>query len=256
MSRAPAAALAELLATSRRAVALTGAGVSVPSGIPDFRSPESGLWARVDPREVAHIDAFRRDPDTFWGFYGRRFASLHDKEPNAAHRALAELERRGLLRALITQNIDRLHRRAGSKKVIEVHGSIERSSCPRCGSEVSLAEVLELLAACDGAPPCPTCLGPLKPGVVLFGEWLPAAAWAEAERLACEADLIVCVGSSLEVHPVAGLPEATLAGGGRLALVTQGRTPYDAQAAVKLGGDVAEEMADVLSALEQLAPAH
>lgn len=255
MSAGPAATLAELLATSHSAVALTGAGVSVPSGIPDFRSPESGLWANVDPREVAHIDAFHRDPDSFWAFYGQRFAWLQDKQPNAAHHALAELERRGLLCGVITQNIDRLHRRAGSRNVIEVHGSIDRSACLRCGTEVGLDEVLELLAARDGAPPCPTCLSPLKPGVVLFGEWLPEAAWSEAERLAAAADLIVCIGSSLEVYPVAGLPEATLAAGGLLALVTQGETSYDGQVAVKLGGDVAEELSAVLAALERLAPA-
>jgi NAD-dependent deacetylase len=241
--------LAALLADSRRAVALTGAGVSVPSGIPDFRSPGSGLWAAVDPREVAHVNAFRRDPDRFWAFYGRRFALLHDKRPNGAHRALAELERQGRLRAVLTQNIDRLHRLAGSERVIELHGSIERSVCPRCGREASLAEVLELLAHGAGAPRCAACGGPLKPGVVLFGELLPEAAFAEAEELAAQADLMLCVGSSLEVFPVAGLPELTLGAGGRVALVTQGQTPYDAAAVVKLTGDVEGELTAVMRAL-------
>ena len=107
--------LATLLRDSERAVVLTGAGVSVPSGIPDFRTPRTGLWEKVDPMEVAHIDAWRRDPDRFWRFYGDRFASLVDKRPNEAHLALAELERRGLIRAVITQNIDRLHRVAGTE---------------------------------------------------------------------------------------------------------------------------------------------
>jgi NAD-dependent deacetylase len=238
-------ALAELLRDARCAVVLTGAGISVPSGIPDFRSPGTGLWEEVDPMEVAHIDAWRRDPDRFWGFYRDRFASLVDKEPNEAHFALAELERRGLVKAVITQNVDRLHRRAGSERVIEVHGSIEYSVCLDCRGKQSLEWVL----ACDGAPECPTCVSPLKPDVVLFGELLPEQAMAEAQELALEADLMVCVGSSLEVYPVAGLPAMTRGGGGRLALVTQGPTPYDSEAEVKLDGDVVEELRAVLAEL-------
>jgi NAD-dependent deacetylase len=238
-------ALAELLRDARCAVVLTGAGISVPSGIPDFRSPGSGLWETVDPMEVAHIDAWRRDPDRFWSFYRDRFASLVSKEPNDAHFALAELERRRLVKAVITQNVDRLHRKAGSERVIEVHGSIEYSLCVECGGKQSLDWVL----AREGAPECPTCVTPLKPDVVLFGELLPERAMAEAQELALEADLMVCVGSSLEVYPVAGLPAMTRGGGGRLALVTQGPTPYDAEAEVKLDGDVVEELRAVLAAL-------
>ena len=129
---ADVARLAELIRQSRCTVALTGAGISVPSGIPDFRTPETGLWANVDPMEVAHIDVFERDPARFWSYYRPRFQSLGDKRPNAAHEALAELERRGLIEGVITQNIDRLHRAAGSENVIEVHGSIETSSCRDC----------------------------------------------------------------------------------------------------------------------------
>src|SRR4051812_42184672 len=120
-------ALAELLRAAERAVVLTGAGISVPSGIPDFRTPGKGMWEKVDPMEVAHIDAFRRNPDRFWRFYSQRFMALRDKQPNRAHAVVAELERRGLVRAVITQNIDRLHRAAGSTDVIEVHGSISHS---------------------------------------------------------------------------------------------------------------------------------
>jgi NAD-dependent deacetylase len=241
--------LAELLRDSRCAVVLTGAGVSVPSGIPDFRSPGSGLWEKVDPMEVAHIDAWRRDPDRFWQFYGDRFASLYDKQPNEAHLALAELERRGLVRGVITQNVDRLHRKAGSTRLIEVHGSIEYSVCMDCRGKMSLESVMEQLRSTGGAPECPTCVSPLKPDVVLFGELLPEAAMSEAQALALEADLMVCVGSSLEVYPVAGLPAITHGGGGRIALVTQGPTPYDSDAEVKLDGDVVEELRAVLAAL-------
>ncbi|MGI8805653.1 MAG: SIR2 family NAD-dependent protein deacylase [Thermoleophilaceae bacterium] len=244
-----AARLAELLRGSERAVALTGAGVSVPSGIPDFRSPDTGLWRNVNPMEVAHIDAFRRDPERFWSFYGDRFATLHDKRPNAAHEALAELERRGMLRAVVTQNIDRLHRAAGSRRVVEVHGSIEWSVCLDCGTRVELERVLELLEAGQRLPLCDGCERPLKPDVVLFGELLPVEAMAEAQALAAEADLMLCVGSSLEVYPVAALPEITLSRGGSLAIVTQGPTAYDDRATVRLAGDVAEELADVVAAL-------
>ena len=244
------AELAELLSTSESAVALTGAGISVPSGIPDFRSPGTGLWENVDPMEVAHIDAWRHDPDRFWGFYAERFASLRDKQPNPAHQALAELERRGLIRGVITQNVDRLHRLAGTQKLVEVHGSIEWSVCLECRGRVPLDRVVRMVEkAGGGAPECEACLMPLKPDVILFGELLPEDAIQEAHRLALEADLILCVGSSLEVYPVAGLPAVTRGAGGRIALVTQGPTPYDSEADVKLEGDVVEELGAVLRAL-------
>ena len=241
--------VADLLRSSERAVVLTGAGISVPSGIPDFRTPGTGLWENVDPMEVAHIDAWRRDPDRFWSFYGQRFASLTNKVPNDAHHAIAELERRGLVRGVITQNIDRLHRLAGSRHLIEVHGSIEWSICMDCRGKLPIDRVVELLEAGEGAPECPACMVPLKPDVVLFGELLPERALAEAHALAMDADLMLCVGSSLEVYPVAGLPAITSGAGGRLVLVTQGPTPYDRDAEVKLDGDVVEELQAVLAAL-------
>jgi NAD-dependent deacetylase len=242
--------LAEMLREAQSALVLTGAGVSVPSGIPDFRTPGKGIWEKVNPMEVAHIDAFRREPDRFWQFYGQRFASLVDVQPNPAHEAIAELERRGLIRGVVTQNVDRLHRRAGSANVIEVHGSIEWSVCPECGGRVSLERVLEILAEHPGAPECSACIAPLKPNVVLFGEMLPEDAISDAYALAAEADLIVCVGSSLEVFPVASLPGVTRDAGGRIALVTQGPTPYDGDAEVKLTGDVVDELAAVMAALD------
>jgi NAD-dependent deacetylase len=247
--RAGAERVAELLREAGSAVVLTGAGISVPSGIPDFRSPGTGLWENVDPMEVAHIDAWRRDPARFWGFYSQRFVSLVGKQPNEAHLALAELERRGLVRAVITQNIDRLHRLAGTERLIEVHGSIDQSVCLDCGGKVPLDRVIELLAAGDGAPLCAACVAPLKPDVVLFGELLPERALAEAQALALDADLMLCVGSALEVYPVAGLPAMTHGAGGRIVLVTQGPTPYDGDAEVKLDGDVVTELKAILAAL-------
>jgi len=248
-STGTASDLAELLCASESAVVLTGAGISVPSGIPDFRSPGTGVWAGVDPMEVAHIDAWRGDPDRFWRFYGERFASLIDKRPNRAHEAVAELERRGLVRGVITQNIDRLHRMAGSRHVVEMHGTIEWSRCMLCGGRVELERVVELLRVGEGAPECVACATPLKPDVTLFGEMLPQRAMSEAQQLAAEADLMLCVGSSLIVHPVAGLPGITRAAGGRLVLVTEGETPYDGEADLKLSGDVVEELDAVLATL-------
>jgi NAD-dependent deacetylase len=244
-----AARLADLLRGAERAVVLTGAGVSVPSGIPDFRTPGKGIWEKVNPMEVAHIDAFRESPDRFWQFYSDRFTSLVDKRPNRAHEAIAELERRGIVRGVITQNVDRLHRMAGSRNVIEVHGSIEHCLCPECGCRVALDDVLEILAKHPGAPECAACIQPLKPDVVLFGELLPADAMAEAHALAREADLMLCVGSSLEVFPVASLPGVTLDAGGRVAIVTEGPTPYDGDATIKLAGDVAAELQAVAAAV-------
>lgn len=247
-TQSAAAELAALIRGAERVVALTGAGISVPSGIPDFRTPGKGLWESVDPFEVAHIDAFHRDTRRFWEFYRPRFADLDGKQPNAAHAALAELEHRGQLEAVITQNIDRLHSKAGSERVIEVHGSIATSSCTSCHSSYALENVGELFDD-DGVATCACCMGKIKPDVVLFGELLPEAAIGEAQELAAEADLLLCVGSSLEVYPVAGLPELTLSAGGTLAIVTQGPTPYDGEATVKLSGDVVGELNAVLAAL-------
>jgi NAD-dependent deacetylase len=243
-----AAALAELIKDAERVVALTGAGISVPSGIPDFRTPGKGLWEKVDPFEVAHIDAFHRDTRRFWSFYRPRFHALADKLPNRAHEALAALESRGLLEAVVTQNVDRLHAKAGTERLIEVHGSIATSSCTTCRASYPLESVAELFDE-DGIATCACCMGKVKPDVVLFGELLPEAAIAEAQELCAGADLLLCVGSSLEVHPVAGLPELTLGGGGEVALVTQGPTPYDREATLKLDGDVVDELTAVLAAL-------
>jgi NAD-dependent deacetylase len=244
-----AARLAGLIRESGCTVALTGAGVSVPSGIPDFRTPETGLWENVDPMEVAHIEVFERDPARFWSYYRPRFQSLGDKRPSGAHEALAELERRGLLEGVITQNIDRLHRAAGSRNVVEVHGSIATSSCGACERSYGIEEV-EALFDEAGVAVCASCHGAVKPDVVLFGELLPEEAMRRAQALAARAELMLCVGSSLVVHPVAGLPGVTLAAGGRLAIVTKSATPYDDDAELKLDGEVDAELAAVLAALD------
>ena len=234
--------LAELIRSARSVVALTGAGISVPSGIPDFRSPGTGLWANVDPMEVAHISVWRRDPERFWGFYGHRFAALEGKQPNGAHRALAQL---GI--PVITQNIDGLHAAAGSQDVIEVHGSIASASCLACGAT---------LPAGRDAPPV---RGERRAALRLRPP-------AEARRRAVRRDARrggdeprLRARGRRRPHALHRLLARGLAGrraardhadgGGAVAIVTRSATPYDGHAAVRLDGDVVDELEAVLAAL-------
>jgi NAD-dependent deacetylase len=236
--------LAELLERRRPCVVLTGAGISTESGIPDFRSAE-GMWAQYDPAEVAHIDALRRDPARVWNFYAPRLDALARAEPNDGHRALAELEECGLVRAVVTQNIDGLHQRAGSREVVEVHGSVRDAECIHCRVRVPMEDALASLPL----PPCPECGEILKPGVVMFGELLPAQAIERAQELAAEAGLLLVVGSSLEVHPVAALPGETLAGGGALAIVNRGGTAWDSRADLVIDAGAGETLRGLAAAL-------
>jgi NAD-dependent deacetylase len=239
--------LAELIRRNQPCVVLTGAGVSTESGIPDFRSRQ-GLWARFDPLEYASLDAFRSDPRKVWSFYKPRVAMLTGAEPNAAHLALAELERLGFVDAVVTQNIDLLHERAGSRNVVEVHGSIRTATCPGCGRRQPLERVLELLAEAD-APACPACGELLKPDVVFFGELLPAEAIDRITELARRARLLLVVGSALEVYPIAGLPLETLAAGGELAIVNRGPTTFDRRAVIQIDGFAGEVLPQVVASL-------
>jgi NAD-dependent deacetylase len=235
--------LTELMRERQPCVVLTGAGVSTESGIPDFRSP-TGIWARYDPMEYASIDAFQRDPVKVWGFYARRLDMLATAEPNAAHHALAALERAGWVSAVVTQNIDLLHERAGSETVVEVHGSIRTSSCLQCHTRVLLADVIRLLEGA-AAPACPTCGSILKPDVVMFGELLPRAPIDRASELARSAALMLVVGSSLEVWPVAGLPlEAAT-----FAVINRGPTALDGDAVLKIDAPAGETLAAVAELL-------
>jgi NAD-dependent deacetylase len=223
----------------------------VPSGIPDFRSPQTGIWQKVDPMKVAHIDSFRADPVRFWHFYGERFATLGGKLPNDAHRALVAMERRGMLDGVITQNVDMLHRKAGTEALIEVHGSIERCTCPDCGGDIPQLEVrVRWLGDPDGIPRCEVCGGPLRPEIVLFGEPLCEQAMARARELCAAASLILCIGSSLEVQPVGTLPLLTHEAGGAIAIITEGPTPLDELATVRLGGDVVAELQALTTTLD------
>jgi NAD-dependent deacetylase len=243
--------LADLLAGSRAAMVLTGAGISTESGIPDFRSA-GGLWERYDPMEVASMTTFRREPERFWRFHRPRIDMLSRVEPNAAHLAVAELQRRGIVRTLVTQNIDRLHTRAGSPGVIEVHGSLSGGQCLECGALPELEEVLALAdAAADGVPRC-DCGFQLKTRVVLFGEALPEAAIDAAYEAAAAADVLLVVGSSLLVAPVSQLPAIVLRRGGKLAILTESETPYDDEAHVRLHGRAGAELTATVELLDRL----
>jgi NAD-dependent protein deacetylase/lipoamidase len=238
-----AAELAALIRDRQPCVVLTGAGVSTESGIPDFRS-DTGIWAEVDPFEVASIRAFRRNPARVWSFYRERVHVLRDAQPNAAHLALAELEQRGLVEAVITQNIDLLHTRAGSRDVVEMHGSIRSAECLGC----LWTEPIDTALAQLDESPLPTCLQcgeVLKPGVVLFGELLPAGAIERAMQLARGARLMLVVGSSLEVWPVAGLPLEARA----FAIVNRGVTPLDEHALLTIDAAAGETLAAVVDVL-------
>jgi NAD-dependent deacetylase len=239
--------LAALIRERQPCVVLTGAGISTESGIPDFRSP-GGIWAEYDPMEYAAIAAFRRDPAKVWEFYALRLELLTTAEPNEGHFALAELERRGLVQAVVTQNIDGLHDRAGSQTIVEVHGSIRSASCLECRERVSLEEVIAALENAP-APPCPRCGAVLKPDVVMFGELLPAAVIDRAVELVQRAGLLLVVGSSLEVHPVAGLPAETVSAGGALAIVNRGPTPFDHLASIRIDGGAGETLSALAAAL-------
>jgi NAD-dependent deacetylase len=233
--------LAGLIRDHGPAVVLTGAGISTESGIPDFRSP-TGIWAKYDPAEYATIDAFRADPRKVWSFYSMRLHVLVQALPNAGHAALAELERAGHVRAVITQNIDGLHQRAGSGDVVEVHGSIRRSTCLACGASYALDELLALLEGAE-APVCTRCGAIVKPDVVMFGELLPEAAIDRAYELARSTGLLLVVGSTLEVWPVSLLPHETLGSGGLVAVVNKGPTAVDDGAVVKIDGAAGETLA-------------
>lgn len=247
--------LAELLAGARHAIVLTGAGASTESGIPDFRSP-GGIWEMVDPMEVGSLGTFMSNPARFWSFHRPRFEAVDSVSPNRAHLAIAELERRGIVAELITQNIDGLHRRAGSTDPIEVHGTLDVGECLRCRARISRDEMLARAdAADDGVPRCTQCGFQIKSGVVLFGEQLPGQPISRAFAAADAADVMLVVGSSLLVTPVSMLPDMVLRHGGKLAILTESETPYDADCTVRLHGRAGIQLTEVIAALGELAGA-
>ena len=233
---------ADLLKGSHRAVAFTGAGISTPSGIPDFRSQNTGLWQRFDPMEVASLRIFQSRPEKFFDWLRPLLREIWQAQPNKAHLALAELEKAGIIQALITQNIDDLHQRAGSKKVLEVHGSLRTLTCPGCQEQYKSQRFKPQLSQAEEMPLCPFCSSILKPDIVLFGEMLPEAVWMEAEEYCRTADVILVAGSSLEVYPANALPEIGVENGASLIINNLSPTQLDQYAAARIPLDVAEAL--------------
>lgn len=234
-----------MLRESQRIVALTGAGISRPSGIPDFRS-DSGIWAHQDPFEVASLRAFHRDPQRFFSWLQGLLAPVMMAQPNPAHLALAELEARGRLRAVITQNIDGLHQAAGSRRVFELHGHLRTATCQGCGLQVPSEPLLPLVRR--GQVPRCRCGGAFKPDVVLFDELLPQGLVWLAQKALEECDLLLVAGTSLEVAPVCDLPLLALRRGVPIVIVNLDATHLDERAAVVLHEDVAEALPTLVGA--------
>ncbi|HEY57226.1 MAG TPA: NAD-dependent deacylase [Anaerolineae bacterium] len=236
---------------ARYGVVLTGAGISTPSGIPDFRSTGSGLWDKYDPFEVASLNAFRHHPERFFEWVRPLTREMMNAQPNPAHYAIAQLEQAGYFKTIITQNIDGLHQRAGSKQVIEVHGTLNTATCTRCFRTYPKETFLEAFLQSGEIPRCPECGGILKPDVVLFGEQLPWKAWSAAEKAARQCDLMFVAGSSLEVTPVANLPLIAVQSGAALIIVNHTPTYIDIRADVVLRGDVANIIPRIAQAVLQ-----
>jgi NAD-dependent deacetylase len=242
---------ATLLKKAKHAVALTGAGISTPSGIPDFRSPGSGLWNRSDSMSIASIWGFIEYPQGFYDWMKPLAKKLVSAHPNPAHRALADLETMGMLHAVITQNIDNLHQKAGSKRVLEVHGHMREATCVRCFHMVPAIPLVEKFLADGDVPTCEVCGGVMKPNVVLFGEMLPVRVMYEADLESKQCDVMLIIGSSLEVAPASDLPLIAKKNGASLIIVNKSSTIVDSQSTVVLRDDVATVLPLVVEAIKK-----
>ena len=230
---------ADLFRQSKHAVVLTGAGLSTPSGIPDFRSTGTGLWSSDEPMEVASLSTFRTAPERFFQWFRPLANQIFNAQPNSAHCALTKLENAGHVDSNITQNIDSLHQKAGSQNVIEMHGTMQTLSCTQCYYQVDAIHYLASFVDKGEIPHCPKCDQILKPDVILFGEQLPQTAWFKAQREARQCDLMLVAGSSLEVLPVAGLPMQALDRGAHLIIINNTPTYLNVRADVAILEDVA-----------------
>jgi NAD-dependent deacetylase len=240
---------AALLRTSHSAVALTGAGLSTPSGIPDFRGSPASLWAEENPLDVASSLTFRYEPERFFVWVRPLARLMQQAEPNDAHRALAALETQGILHTLITQNIDGLHCRAGSRHVLEIHGSLRTATCIRCHANWPAGAALLGFINSGALPACPGCGGLMKPDVVLMGEELPVGVLRSARRAAEACDVMLVAGTALEVMPASELPLTALSAGAQVIMVNKEPTFVDDRAAVVLRGDVAEVLPRLAAAV-------
>ena len=231
---------ADIIRSSRRGAVLSGAGISTPSGIPDFRSANSGLWEQVNPLEVASLLSFRYRPEAFYQWMRPLAIKMSLAQPNPAHLGLARLEQAGYLQTIITQNIDSLHQQAGSKNVVEVHGSMRTLTCTGCYRKYDSGDYSTAYLEQGVVPHCPRCGQLLKPDLILIGEQLPANTWLNAQEASRKCDLMIIAGSSLEVLPVAGLPMRALENGAHLIVINRSPTYLDVRADVVFHEDLAE----------------
>ena len=236
---------AALFRNAKHIVALTGAGISTPSGIPDFRSEGTGLWSSDEPMESASLNTFRTHPEKFFNWFRPLAGKICHALPNPAHDAFAALENTGRKITIITQNIDGLHQKAGSKRVIEMHGTLNTLSCTNCFKKFEAGDFLHPFIEHGTIPLCTNCNGILKPDVILFGEQLPQSAWMEAQRAARQCDLMVIAGSSLEVLPVAGLPMQTVDRGAHLIVINNTPTYINVRADIVIMDDVASTLPNI-----------
>jgi NAD-dependent deacetylase len=237
---------AELFRTAQRVVVLTGAGISTPSGIPDFRSEGSGLWSRDEPMEVASLTTFRTTPERFFNWFRPLASQIFYARPNPAHMALAEYEQTGHQKTILTQNIDGLHQKAGSNHVVEVHGTLRTLSCTQCYKQFPSDIFLRAFIEHGNIPQCTNCTGTLKPDVILFGEQLPQSAWQAAQQAVRQCDLLIVAGSSLEVMPVAGLPLQALEGGAHLVVINNTQTYVNVRADIVITENVATILPEII----------
>ncbi|MDQ0287017.1 NAD-dependent deacetylase [Desulfofundulus luciae] len=236
--------IATLLRWSGKTLALTGAGISTESGIPDYRSPGTGRWTKENPMEVASVEALYRDPEAYYRRAIPRWLTWADCEPNAGHHALVRLEEMGYLAGVITQNVDSLHKRAGSKQVWEVHGHLRTFYCLRCRHEETFDQVVEQFNAGTVPPCCPACGGLVRPVAVLFGDQMHPDYFAALEALAgCQ--LLLVIGTSLQVYPVADLPGRVP----RFVIINRDPTPWDDRAEVVVRESIGRVLTDVVNLL-------
>jgi len=236
---------AELLRNAKHVVVLTGAGISTPSGIPDFRSEGTGLWSSDEAMEVASLAAFRTHPEKFFNWFRPLAEQIFHALPNPAHEALVELENADRKISIVTQNIDGLHQKAGSGHVIEMHGTLDTLSCTNCFKKFEAVDFLAPFIKHGKIPLCSNCNGILKPDVILFGEQLPQAAWFESQSAARQCDLMVVAGTSLEVLPVAGLPVNAVDRGAHLIVINNTPTYINVRADVVILDNVAATLPQI-----------
>ena len=242
------AGLFALIQNAKHLVALTGAGVSTLSGIRDFRG-KNGLYNDMDAEKIFDIEYFEKDPSLYYTSAGSFIYNIDEKEPSVVHTVLGELEKRGFLKAVITQNIDLLHQKGGSTNVIEIHGSPMVHYCLRCaGIRMGFDEAAAIVRS-GGMPKCPGCGRVLKPAITFFGENLPVNALREAAQEAQNADLMLILGTSLTVYPAASMPDYTLRCGGKIVIVNNMPTHLDRQAVMRFDelGPLFEELREILA---------